>query len=59
MNFDAFPIAIQWAHPIESLRHNERTTLRGRGNFWDSSGKWMGRGQKGALEYGEHVYLIL
>ncbi len=28
------------------FRHNERTTLRIKGNFGASSGKWIGRGQK-------------
>ena len=41
------------------FRHNERATLIGRRIFYDFSGKWIGRGQKNALECGEHVCLIL
>jgi len=58
MSFNVSPIAIKRAF-LEVFRHNERTTLRSRGNFLDFSGKWIGRGQKNALEHGEHVCLIL
>lgn len=41
------PITIKRAFLLGGVfRHNERTTLRSRGNFLDFSGKCIGRGQK-------------
>jgi hypothetical protein len=53
------PIAVQRDWHGWFFRHNERTTLKDKGNSGDSSAKWMGRGRKNALKHREHVYLIL
>lgn len=45
MSFNVHPIAMQRArHGF--FRHNERTTLRGRGNLENFLGKCIGHGQK-------------